>query len=121
TSDASGARVARAASIGRGVPVLAFDVGGTDIKSALFADDGTVLGLNRTPTRSGGEDPARALVDRLAVLADELRDQHPDVVPEAVGLVVPGIVDADGGVAVFSSNLGWRNAPMRDLMAQRFS
>lgn len=119
-SGASGARVARAASIGRGVPVLAFDVGGTDIKSALFDGDGTALGLNRTPTPSGGEDPARALVDRLAVLAGELRDQHPGVVPEAVGLVVPGIVDADGGVAVFSSNLGWRNAPLRDLMAQRF-
>ena len=30
--------------------VLAFDVGGTDIKSALIDADGTVLGLRRTPT-----------------------------------------------------------------------
>lgn len=116
-TDDSGELLARAVTIGRGGPVLAFDVGGTDIKSALFDADGTALGLRRTPTPAGG---AEQLVARLAELAEELRAQHPEVVPEAVGLVVPGIVDADAGVAVFSSNLGWRNAPMRELMAARF-
>ncbi|HTN55538.1 MAG TPA: ROK family protein [Microbacterium sp.] len=117
---AAGAQLVGAVTIGRGAPVLAFDVGGTDIKSALFDADGAVLGLRRTPTPAGGVDPAGSLIDRLAELADELRAQHPAVVPEAVGLVVPGIVDADAGVAVFSSNLGWRDAPMRDLMTARF-
>jgi len=120
TPDSSVERLVRTATIGRGAPVLAFDVGGTDIKSALFDADGTALGLRRTPTPAGDDDPAGALVARLGELAEELRAQHPDVVPEAVGLVVPGIVDADAGVAVFSSNLGWRNAPMRELMATRF-
>jgi glucokinase len=115
-----GERPAGALTIGRGAPVLAFDVGGTDIKSALFDADGTAIGLRRTPTPAGGEDPAGALSDRLSEHAEELRAQHPQVVPEAVGLVVPGIVDADAGVAVFSSNLGWRDAPLRDLMAARF-
>ncbi|PYD00867.1 ROK family protein [Microbacterium esteraromaticum] len=119
-TDASGERLADAAAIGAGVPVLAFDVGGTDIKSALFDADGRALGLRRTPTPAGGEDSPARLIERLAELADELRTQHPDVVPRAVGLVVPGIVDADSGIGVFSSNLGWRDAPMRDLMAARF-
>ncbi|SJN38377.1 Predicted N-acetyl-glucosamine kinase 2, ROK family [Microbacterium esteraromaticum] len=117
-TDASGEKLARAATIGRGVPVLAFDVGGTDIKSALFDADGTALGLRRTPTPvSGG---AEGLMERLAELADELKEQHPLVVPEAVGVVVPGIVDAESGIAVFSSNLGWRGAPIRDLASARF-
>lgn len=119
-TDASGERLADAAAIGAGVPVLAFDVGGTDIKSALFDADGRALGLRRTPTPAGGEDSPARLIERLAELADELRTQHPDVVPRAVGLVVPGIVDADSGIGVFSSNLGWRDAPMRDQMAARF-
>lgn len=118
--DESGERLAAAVSIGAGAPVLAFDVGGTDIKSALFDADGTVLGLRRTPTPVRGEGSPARLMERLAELADELRAQHPDVVPQAVGLVVPGIVDAESGIGVFSSNLGWRDAPMRDLMAARF-
>uniref|UniRef100_UPI0028A81748 ROK family protein n=1 Tax=Microbacterium sp. TaxID=51671 RepID=UPI0028A81748 len=119
-SDESGERLARAASIGAGVPVLAFDVGGTDIKSALFDADGTARGLRRTPTPSSADGSPDGLIERLAELADELRAQHPDVVPQAVGLVVPGIVDAENGIGVFSSNLGWRDAPMRDLMVARF-
>ena len=103
--------------IGAGAAVLAFDVGGTDIKSALFDATGTPIGLNRTPTPAGGDDSPTRLIARLAELGDALRAQHPEVVPEAVGVVVPGIVDAEAGVGVFSSNLGWRDAPLRDLAA----
>ncbi|MEJ1089124.1 ROK family protein [Microbacterium sp. Mu-80] len=119
-TDVSGERLARAATIGRGAPVLAFDVGGTDIKSALFDADGTAIGLRRTPTPAGGEDAPERLIDRLVELADELRTQHPEIVPAAIGLVVPGIVDEQAGIGVFSSNLGWRDAPIRDLAAARF-
>ncbi|CAH0221598.1 MULTISPECIES: ROK family protein [unclassified Microbacterium] len=105
--------------IGPGAPVLAFDVGGTDIKSALFDADGTALGLRRTPTPPLGADPAGAVIEELARLSDELRAQHPHVVPEAGGFVVPGIVDADAGLVVFASNLGWRDAPLRALAAER--
>lgn len=108
------------ASVGAGAPVLAFDVGGTDIKSALFDGDGAALDLRRTPTPRLGADPAGALIDELAVLADDLRSRHPLVVPKAVGFVVPGIVDADAGVGVFASNLGWRDAPLRRLAEERF-
>lgn len=118
--DASGEKLTRAATIGQGVPVLAFDVGGTDIKSALFDADGNALGLRRTPTPVSDDGAPDVLLDRLVELAGELRAQHPEVVPEAVGLVVPGIVDADAGVAVFSSNLGWRGTPLRELASARF-
>ncbi|KNY04869.1 ROK family transcriptional regulator [Microbacterium sp. GCS4] len=106
-------------SLGEGPAVLAFDVGGTDIKSALFAPDGTALDLRRTPTPVVEGDRTATVIDRLGDLARELTSRHPDVVPRAVGLVVPGIVDADAGLGVFASNLGWRDAPIRDLAAQR--
>lgn len=103
--------------IGPGRSVLAFDVGGTDIKSALFDSSGHAFGLRRTPTVG---DDAGAVIDELVRLSDGLRAAHPHVEPEAVGLVVPGIVDARAGVGVFSSNLGWRNAPILDTAQARF-
>jgi len=37
----------------------------------------------------------------------------------AAGVAVPGIVDDERGVAVFSANLGWRDLPLRSLLAAR--
>ncbi|RXZ68191.1 ROK family protein, partial [Agromyces albus] len=51
-----------ARSLGAGDAVLAFDVGGTDTKSALVDASGTVLGLRRTPTPRDPADPAGAIV-----------------------------------------------------------
>lgn len=108
-------------ALGTGSPVLAFDVGGTDIKSALFDADGRALGLRRTPTPTPTADGDRtsAVLDRLEVLATQLRDEHRGVTPRAAGLVVPGIVDAAAGIGVFASNMGWRDAPLRALAAER--
>lgn len=117
--DESGERLAAAAGIGAGAPVLAFDVGGTDIKSALFDAEGRALGLRRTPTPVADGDRTEVLIERLGVLATELCAEHPEVSPQAVGLVVPGIVDADAGIGVFASNLGWHDSPIRDLASAR--
>ncbi|MDF2574055.1 MAG: hypothetical protein K0S05_967 [Agromyces sp.] len=103
------------APLGPGDAVLAFDVGGTDTKSALIDAEGRVLGLRRTPTPLDGDRTAEAVVGHVAGLAAELRAAHPDVHPVAAGLLVPGIVDARRGVGIFASNLGWRDAPIRDL------
>jgi glucokinase len=35
------------------------------------------------------------------------------------GIVVPGVVDERHGVAVWSANVGFRNVPLRDLLAKR--
>lgn len=117
--DAAGERLAAVRTLGEGAPVLAFDVGGTDIKSALFDAEGNALGLRRSPTPVAEGDRTDVLLDRLEVLAGELRAAHPDVVPRAAGLVVPGIVDADAGLGVFASNLGWHDSPLRDLATAR--
>ncbi|MCZ0711027.1 ROK family protein [Microbacterium paraoxydans] len=117
--DETGEKLAAVRTLGAGSPVLAFDVGGTDIKSALFDADGRALGLRRTPTPAADGDRTPALLDRLQVLAAQLRDEHPDVTPRAAGLVVPGIVDAAAGIGVFASNMGWRDAPLRALAAER--
>ncbi|MCD2441766.1 ROK family protein [Agromyces sp. SYSU K20354] len=101
--------------LGSGAPVLAFDVGGTDTKSALIGADGRVLGLRRTPTPLDPADPAGAVVASIGALARRHLDESPGLAPVAVGVSVPGLVDEVAGVGIFASNLGWRDAPIRDL------
>ncbi|PWC04976.1 ROK family protein [Agromyces badenianii] len=101
--------------LGPGDAVLAFDVGGTDTKSALVDASGRVLGLRRTPTPLDPSDPAATIVAKLASLAGEHLAGAPGVRPMAAAISVPGLVDEVTGVGMFASNLGWRDAPIRSL------
>ncbi|GAB3038490.1 ROK family protein [Parafrigoribacterium mesophilum] len=100
--------------LGAGSAVLAFDVGGTDTKAALIDDDGRVRDIVRvtTPLRETGTEDA--VLDQVASLAAGFRDRHPSVSPRAAGLLVPGYVDEESGIGIFSENLGWANVPFRD-------
>lgn len=101
---------------------LLFDVGGTDIKYARSDAEGNLLDVRRAPTARNAADPAGALIAQLRALGDELLTvpgQEP-VQPEAVGLLVCGIVDEETGHGVYSANLGWRDAPLRDMASQAF-
>lgn len=101
-------------ALGDGSAVLGFDVGGTDMKAAIVDDLGGILDVLRVPTPIDGERTADAVVARIGELAQELLMSHPDVHPMAAGLLVPGHVDDERGVGVFSENLGWSNYPFRD-------
>lgn len=86
--------------------VLGLDVGGTTIKSGLVSQDGSLQDLRRTPTPQqdfAGDE----LVKTLVKLVNDYRQDHPGLA--AVGLSVPGIVDSENGIALFSETLGWKN------------
>ncbi|GAA1955519.1 ROK family protein [Amycolatopsis minnesotensis] len=95
--------------------VAAFDVGGTSVKAALLDEDLTVVERLREPTaRSGdGATTADLVVDQIARLTERMG------AVSAAGVVVPGIVDEEAGVARFSANLGWREVPLGALLAER--
>lgn len=99
--------------------VLAFDVGGTDIKAGLVDAAGQVLGMRRVSTPLDAGRPAEAILDRLAELAGELTAEFPDIQARAAGVIVPGIVDSVAGVGIYSANLGWRNFPFTDEAEKR--
>ena len=110
----SSSAVALTPSLGAGQAVLAFDVGGTDMKAALVDGLGAIRDVVRVPTPLDGDRTAAAVVSRIGELARELLHDHPGVCPRAAGLLVPGQVDDENGVGVFSENLGWRDYPFRD-------
>ncbi|MFJ5308471.1 ROK family protein [Streptomyces sp. NPDC088350] len=100
--------------------VIALDVGGTGMKAALAGPDGELL--HRARRATGRERGPDAVVEHILGFAAELRaygEEHYGEPASAAGVAVPGIVDAERGIAAYSANLGWRDVPLRDLLAAR--
>ncbi len=102
--------------------VLAFDVGGTDMKVGLVqgelsAASHAIADLQRHPTPLDGARSGDTVCARIVELTGTYRSAHPEVTIAAVGVTVPGIVDETNGVGVYSANLGWRDYPFRSVLA----
>ncbi|GID94949.1 ROK family protein [Amorphoplanes digitatis] len=99
--------------------VVALDVGGTGIKCALVRPGGAVHHAERHPTLAarGPEAVTANILDIAAGLADRARADG--LRPVAAGVAVPGVVDEETGTAVWSSNVGFRDVPLRDLVSAR--
>ncbi|MFE1925610.1 ROK family protein [Streptomyces asoensis] len=100
--------------------VIALDVGGTGMKAALVGADGTLLHQDRRPT--GRERGPDAVVAGILDFAADLRGHGVQRYGEpaaAAGVAVPGIIDEANGVAAYAANLGWRDVPLRALLADR--
>lgn len=102
-------------SLEPGPPVFAFDVGGTDVKSALVDETGLFRELAREATVTDSRDPAGALTAQLAKIAGRMQKAHPDIRPVAAGVSIPGIVDEEHRRAVLSAAFGWQDAPVFEL------
>ncbi|MFE9444968.1 ROK family protein [Streptomyces sp. NPDC006602] len=100
--------------------VIALDVGGTGMKAALAGASGELLYQARRAT--GRERGPEAVVEGILDFAAELRAygiEHFGEPAAAAGVAVPGIVDENRGIAAYSANLGWRDVPLRELLAAK--
>jgi glucokinase len=99
--------------------VIALDIGGTGIKSALVRAPGEAVHAERHAT--GADRGSQAVVETILGIAEGLaaaaRDK--ELNPVGVGIVVPGVVDERNGIALWSANLGFRAVPLRDLVRAR--
>jgi glucokinase len=80
--------------------VLAVDVGGTTIKAEIAGSSGGAVFAASVPTPHGA-----AALDAIAALGSELISAAGPVA--AAGVVLPGIVDRERRIAVYSANIGW--------------
>ena len=92
--------------------VVAVDVGGTEIKSALVDSDLNVISTITAPTPKADTTGAET-VKAIAAIVTQFSTQHP---VDAVGLAVPGALDEPAGTSRWSGNLQWKNLPIRDLL-----
>lgn len=104
---------------GAPVPVVAaVDIGGTLTKAALVDEGLLEVARVSVPTPADIAHDlgthVSAVVDRLLV---EATAAGTAVNLVGCGVVVPGLVDEAAGVGLLSVNLGWRDLPIRDLVA----
>jgi glucokinase len=95
--------------------VIALDVGGTDIKAAVSDADGGELVRSQCPTPVSD-----GVLDALVGQIEQLRRQaEPGHRIRGVGLICAGLVDPVAGIARYSTNIGWRDVPLRDVISDR--
>jgi glucokinase len=98
--------------------VIGVDIGGTSIKGIVTGRDGVPRGRfeRPTPVADGVDAVVEAIVETVSRLHDAAGEGG---VPVGVGLVMPGVVDRAAGIARWSANIGWRDLPIRRLVAER--
>ena len=95
--------------------VVAVDIGGTEIKSALVNESFDVISTSSTATPK--PDPTGALtLDVIEKIVAEYSSHHEI---SAVGLGVLGVFDDALGICRWSGNLGWKNFAIRDQLNLR--
>jgi glucokinase len=95
-------------------PLLAFDIGGTNLRGALVDERGRVLADARAP--SGGLS-AEAVAREAGALARTL-EQQTGLYAERVGAGVAAMLPEPGDVIENAPNLGWRDVPLRRLLSE---
>ncbi len=100
---------ARAASVG-------VDLGGTNIRAAVFDGGMNILGRSERPTQA--QEDAEDVIRRVAICVREALEQAPVEGVAGVGVGAAGLTDWRTGVVVLASNLGWRDVPLKERLEQ---
>lgn len=98
-------------------PVIAMDLGGTKIRSALVSPEGTLIAVDNRLTLAD-EGPGK-VIDRLfSSIATVLkRGQMKTGGLNGIGVAVAGVLDSRKGVLTSSPNLPrWRNVPLKKIL-----
>jgi glucokinase len=99
--------------------VIGIDLGATKIALGLIDPQNQVVARYRFPTAP--LDGPEAAVERMGAGIERLREMAPaGARVTGVGICTPGPLDQDAGILIEPPNLtGWRNVPLRDMLAQR--
>jgi glucokinase len=99
-------------------PVLALDIGDTNIAGSMITIDDQITSLRNVSTmaQQGGE----AVLQRVISLAEELRQGNLQIALGAVAVSSVGLIDTATGTVSFApaSLPGWQNMPIRERLEQ---
>ncbi len=104
--------------------VVGVDLGGTNIVVGVMPEDGSrEIAVRSQPTRP--EEGADAVVDRIVEMVEAAIDEAAATTGATrgqflgVGIGSPGPLDRERGIVIITPNLGWRDFPLRDRVAER--
>src|SRR5579863_5484424 len=96
----------------------ALDIGGTKMLAGLYDGEGQLVTRKRIETQA--VQGVSQVIARAALLLRELV-QEMGISPDrlaGIGCSVPGPLDSERGVVIFSPNLGWRDVPLAALLSE---
>ena len=98
---------------------LGVDLGGTNIKAGITDENGNIILKSSVRTDSKGDSQriADQMVDLCRELAERANIPMDDV--RAVGVGIPGTVDAEKGTVIYCNNLDLDGAPIGAMMQQQ--
>lgn len=94
-------------------PILAFDIGGTNLRGALVDEAGRVLADARAP--SGGLSAEQVAAE--AGVIGRVLEEKTGLRAQCVGSGVAAMLPEPGEIIENAPNLGWRDVPLRKLMS----
>jgi len=97
--------------------VIGVDLGGTNLRTALLSQDGTILDKRKEATQAS--DGWKKVIDRLVENISRQKDiaVQRGLEVAAVGVGAPGVIQMDKGIVVKSPNFpDWNNLPLQDAL-----
>ncbi|MFC2000034.1 ROK family protein [Chloroflexota bacterium] len=98
-------------------PLVALDLGGSKIATALVNPDGKIVGHRQIPTLA--EEGVDAVVSRMLVTIDSVVNEAGLSLSgvSSIAIAAAGAIDSRQGIVTDSPNLpGWRDVPLREIV-----
>lgn len=104
-----------------GQSVIGLDIGGTKIYAGVIDRDGKILATARKKTRPEleFEESAQRIIETVQESIQAAGMTVSDIA--AIGIGAPGPLDLEKGEVIFTPNLRWKNAPIRDRIVKAFN
>ncbi|MCR4892673.1 MAG: ROK family protein [Lachnospiraceae bacterium] len=100
---------------------ICLDVGGTKVLGAIFDEKEKIIYRLKKKSKEGG-DSSQNVEDVIISVVDELitaaKIKKKDI--NAIAAGIPGVVDSDSGIVLFTPNLPWENYDMKTPMEKKF-
>ncbi len=105
----------------QGLKVLAIDLGGTKVRTAIISDKGEIIAEEYCPTLADeGPEPVMGRIlsgiDRVLTSGNVNSTQL-----HSISIAAAGAIDSRKGLITVSPNLpGWRDVPIRDIVKSKY-
>ena len=119
SGDRDGERSGYPGRDGSGAPrwIAGVDIGGTNVRVGLVPFEGGMPGVVRQERTVPERGPAH-VVTRVGDMLQSAVGEVGQGVVAGIGVGCPGPLDREAGVVLETPNLGWRNVPLRGLIAE---
>jgi glucokinase len=96
---------------------IAVDIGGTQIRAAVYPEDSTTPLIQKKISTQGDD---KTPLDRLLGLLKEIWPQEGEV--KSIAIAAPGYLDPEAGVVISAPNIpGWKNLSISERLRGEFS